>query len=130
MKCCCSATKTKNFNFGGENMLDKPSTMDLTKPLNDAFHIKLPDSKELTVELIQVNRFGEGKTGKGKSRKDRYKEDNGKREPFSILFRGPLQVYLPQSIYTVEHPKMGRIDIFLVPVGPDKKGMLFEAVFT
>ena len=37
---------------------------------------------------------------------------------------------LPQSIYEVVHDEMGVYEIFLVPVGPDGKGMVYEAIFT
>ena len=52
------------------------------------------------------------------------------REPFSLLFRGPLDVVLPQRIYPLEHPDMGRFELFLVPIGPDAEGMRYEAVFS
>lgn len=50
-------------------------------------------------------------------------------EPFSVFFRGPRTVVLPQRIYRLEHERMGTMEIFLVPVGPDEKGMRYEAVF-
>jgi hypothetical protein len=36
---------------------------------------------------------------------------------------------LPQAIYQLEHDRMGTMDIFLVPIGPDGQGMGYEAVF-
>jgi uncharacterized protein DUF6916 len=52
-------------------------------------------------------------------------------EPFSVYFRGPRQPVLPQAIYRLEHPVLGTLDLFLVPIGPDPKegGMVYEAVF-
>jgi hypothetical protein len=50
-------------------------------------------------------------------------------EHFAILFRGPLAPFLPQRTYRVEHEKLGSLDIFLVPLGPDEEGMQYEAVF-
>ena len=50
-------------------------------------------------------------------------------QPFSVHFRGHRQSYLPQAIYRLEHERMGTMDIFLVPIGPDEKGMRYEAVF-
>jgi hypothetical protein len=52
------------------------------------------------------------------------------RRPFSIILRNQDDVILPQRIYHVEHEKMGRLDLFLVPVGPDGEGMQYEALFT
>jgi hypothetical protein len=50
-------------------------------------------------------------------------------QPFSVYFRGPRQPVLPQAIYRVENDRMGTMDIFLVPIGPDGQGMGYEAVF-
>ena len=48
---------------------------------------------------------------------------------FSLLFRGPLDVLLPQRIYPLDHPEMGRLDLFLVPVAQKKDGYRYEAFF-
>lgn len=56
--------------------------------------------------------------------------DGPRKQPFSIYLRtasrGPV---LPQRIYQLEHKKMGTMEIFLVPIGPDAQGMRYEAVF-
>ncbi len=49
---------------------------------------------------------------------------------FSVIWRGPAAPILPQSIYAVEMPDGERYDLFRVPVGKDKEGILYEAVFT
>ena len=52
------------------------------------------------------------------------------REPFSLLFHGPPEPVLPQRIYPLEHPELGKLELFLVPIGPDPNGtMQYEAVF-
>ncbi len=50
-------------------------------------------------------------------------------EQFSLVFRGPPQPALTQRIYTLEHPDMGKLELFLVPVGLDESGRLYEAFF-
>jgi hypothetical protein len=53
-------------------------------------------------------------------------------QPFSVYFFQEVpRPVLPQSIYAMEHEAMGRFEIFIVPVGPhpQRKGMLYEAVF-
>jgi hypothetical protein len=50
-------------------------------------------------------------------------------ERFSIFFAGPGDRYLPQRVYTLQHEHMGTFDLFLVPVGQDQRGFLYEAVF-
>lgn len=54
----------------------------------------------------------------------------GGRQPFSLTFRGPPEPELPQAIYRLEHADLGALEIFIVPIGKDAGGMLYEAVFT
>jgi hypothetical protein len=51
------------------------------------------------------------------------------RDPFSVVFRGPPGVVLEQRIYRIDHPSMGTLELFIVPIGPDDSGMCYEAVF-
>lgn len=53
----------------------------------------------------------------------------GRDEPFALVFRGPRHP-VPQEIHRVEHPELGRFDLFLVPIGPDALGNRYEAVFS
>lgn len=60
-------------------------------------------------------------------------------ESFSLVFRGPAGVPLPQMMYTFEHDEIGTFALFfvpigtfalfIVPIGPDDGGLLYEAVF-
>jgi hypothetical protein len=51
-------------------------------------------------------------------------------EPFSIVFLGPSGDALPQATYTLQHPDLGDLAMFLVPIGPDRAGQQqYEAVF-
>ncbi|WP_133296142.1 DUF6916 family protein [Zooshikella ganghwensis] len=61
----------------------------------------------------------------------------GGRDQFSLLFKARDEILLPQKTYHLEHEKMGRLDIFLVPIGhecPEDQGgqafYLYEAIFT
>jgi len=51
------------------------------------------------------------------------------RAPFSLLFHGPKEGWLRQGTYTFEHDAMGRMDIFVVPLGADAEGMRYEVIF-
>jgi len=53
----------------------------------------------------------------------------GAARPFSLLFRGPREGFLPQRTYRVEHVALGTLDIFIVPIGLDPSGYRYEAVF-
>ena len=55
--------------------------------------------------------------------------NNEKQECFSAYFSGPAEKGLIQGSYVMDHEKMGRLHIFLVPVAKDEKGFQYEAVF-
>ena len=48
---------------------------------------------------------------------------------FSLLFQGPDNAPVAQGTYKLEHDKLGALDIFLVPVGKDAKGVEYQAIF-
>lgn len=50
-------------------------------------------------------------------------------EQFAITFRGPLDAFLMQRTYTMEHPQMGTFDLFLVPIRQQQDGFYYEACF-
>jgi hypothetical protein len=49
---------------------------------------------------------------------------------FSLIFVAPKGPWLPQATYLVEHPALGMMEIFLVPIGPTQGGNGYQAVFT
>jgi hypothetical protein len=56
--------------------------------------------------------------------------DGVERQQFSLVFRGPAEVPLPQGTYTVTHAELGRLELFLVPIGADADGLRYEAAFS
>jgi hypothetical protein len=54
-----------------------------------------------------------------------------RRQPFSLVFRGPKDRLLDQRIHTLEHNRLGRLGLFLVPIGPgaDGNGLYYQAIF-
>ncbi len=78
--------------------------------LNSTFRLHHgPATTEL--ELVEVS---DGSTGRHVS--------------FALLFRGPHQPLHPQQIYPFEHDRLGRFDLFIVPVKRDAHGLYYEAV--
>jgi hypothetical protein len=77
----------------------------------------------LPLELVEVQQasYAEDPAAVGPS---------GRREPFTLLFRGPRSPYVRQGTFRLEHDRMGTLEIFLVALGPDGAGMRYEAVFT
>ena len=99
-------------------MLDKLQSADFSPHLYETFFAQTFASKPVAFELIDVTELGPAPA-----------DDNRQRRPFSIVFRGPTDVHLPQRIYTLENHEMGSMDLFLVPIGRDGQGMRYEAIF-
>jgi hypothetical protein len=51
------------------------------------------------------------------------------RTPFSLILVGPGEPVLPQQIYRLQNATLGPLDIFLVPIARDERGVRYEAVF-
>lgn len=49
--------------------------------------------------------------------------------PFTVVLQGPLDKPLSQGTFAVEHPRRGRVDLFLVPIARSAAGIDYEAVF-
>ena len=91
--------------------------------VGETFRIRARPEHELEAELIEARALGGGPS--------RAPSDGSpRRAPFSLSFRTSLTAPLPQSIYEVAHDELGSYEIFLVPIGPDGKGMVYEAIFT
>ena len=81
--------------------------------LNSKFRIPLQPSGAVELELMEV--VGTLSTPR--------------QEQFSLFFRGPADLYLPQMTYHMRHDAMGELDLFIVPIGRDPEGFRYEAVF-
>jgi len=103
--------------------LDQLTSADFVPYLHRKFKIyyispRLYDAElELEIELVEIKDFPKKWAG-----------PSG-RQPFSIFFRGPCDLSLPQNTYKIEHEKIGTFALFLVPVVPDESGNIYEAVF-
>lgn len=51
------------------------------------------------------------------------------RAPFSLTFHGPVEPRLQQGMHALEHPAVGPIELFLVPVGLSADAAVYEVVF-
>ena len=49
--------------------------------------------------------------------------------PFALTHRGPRNWPLGQGTYPLLHPEHGRVDRFMVPMGPDSVGLCYEITF-
>ena len=99
------------------SVLESLTISDFAPRVGELFSIGGADGVSFEAELVEATPVGEAARP-------------GRRVPFSLVFRGPPGVVLPQRIYRVDHPDLGGLDIFLVPIGPDASGMRYQAVFT
>lgn len=99
-------------------MLERLQAATFEPLVGDAVRVCPGDGEPLSMEIARVQGLG-GESG-------------DRRQPFSLLFRGPAEPVLPQAIYRIEHPRLGELDLFLVPIGPEPDGdarILYEAIF-
>src|SRR5262245_19322718 len=101
---------------GSSLMLESLTAESFTQRLGERFRVHARPEMAIDVELIEANVLGASNASR--------------RAPFSILFRGPLSPVWPQRTYRLDHDAMGSFDLFLVPVGPDATGMVYQAIFT
>ncbi len=94
-------------------MLEKLACEDFQAWVGQSFRVDV-QAESVEMELLESSELGQG-TG---------------RKSFSVLFRGPADKVLAQATYPVTGGDLEQAPLFLVPVGPDKEGMLYEAVFT
>jgi len=75
--------------------------------------------KEFALRLVRAEKLGVRGTSV-----------ENKERPFSLLFRGPLELPLPQGMHSLAHENHPLDGIFLVPVAGDEGHAWYEAVFT
>ncbi|MFN2165802.1 MAG: DUF6916 family protein [Anaerolineae bacterium] len=104
-------------------MLEQLTANDFEQHLNATFTIRVdlidPAYPAMDTTLVSVSSLGRAP-----------EPDEDRRQAFSLLFLGPDQPILNQRLFAVDSDALGRLDLFLVPVGPGKGGMQYEAVFT
>ena len=103
-------------------MLDQLTVDDFIGHMNATFRVNMGSGEVIDLELIDAKTIGEGR---------RPASAGMRQQPFSLIFRGPRDPMLPQRIYPVEHPTLGWLTIFLVPIGPegDPTGLHYQAIF-
>lgn len=93
--------------------------------INTSFRLEVEGIGRVELVLEEVNDLGPRPDLGDFATRDR---------TFALIFRGCLlgaerNLYLRQGTYPLEQETLGRIDMFLVPLGPDKAGMRYEAIF-
>lgn len=109
-------------------MLDRLTSADFLPYLHQTFRLYPQgditggehevSGESLECELIEVSELGRAPDGTA---------PDDRRRSFSLVFRGPF--LLPQRIYTLEHEALGRLALFLVPIGAFQGYIHYQAVF-
>jgi uncharacterized protein DUF6916 len=102
-----------------ELSLQQVSLGDFSPHLGTRFQVDLDGQGALEVELIEAVALRPRSGGRISLRS----------EPFSLVMRGPLSPVLNQRIHRLSHEALGKIEVFLVPIGPDEVGQRYEAIF-
>lgn len=88
--------------------------------IGDSFDLLFADGSRHPLELTEVRDIFVGGNREGK------------RQAFALGFLGSSTAYVQQATHVFEHPALGRLGFFLVPLGPAQKTgrMQYEAIFT
>ena len=99
-------------------------TLDLFEPhVGSSFQILFNGEPALELKLVEA----EDLTDAG-----RWRDPSVRSQPLSLIFHGPLTPVAHQSNYALNHAQLGQLQIFLVPIGPDRKtrlNMPYQAIF-
>ncbi|HZT57421.1 MAG TPA: hypothetical protein VFA21_02230 [Pyrinomonadaceae bacterium] len=98
-------------------MPEQHTQAEFSEHLNTKFRVLAEAPRPVELELVEV-----------KGWTTRPEEEQGM-ERFSLVFRGPSDIFVPQQTYRLAHDRMGEMDIFLVPVARESDGFRYEAVF-
>src|SRR5882762_3981048 len=97
------------FVEGDRSMPARLTELEFSQHVGTKFHRNV-DQREIELELTEVKGYTS------------LAIEQGGMERFSIFFAGPGDPFLPQKVYSLEHERMGEVEIFLVPVAGDGKG--------
>ena len=103
--------------MSSEIALNELKESDFQPLINSEFSCSVDNDDSQSFELVEVSLVGSAPEG-------------DQRQAFSLVFRGRNTDSPAQQLYQLEHSQLGQLEIFLVPIGSDQTGMLYEAVFT
>ncbi len=99
-------------------MLKTLTLSDFSPTVGSSFQVRTEPNVALELELLEAVNLGAASIS-----------SSTRSESFSLLFKGPNDVMLPQQICPMNHPELGELSIFLVPVAREADGMRYEAIF-
>ena len=81
--------------------------------VGSSFVLKLADSQEVDLELVEVSEL----------------KERPHQVSYSLVFLTPKSSPVDQGLYDLRHERLGEMQIFLVPIGMDDDRMKLESVF-
>jgi hypothetical protein len=96
-----------------QQKLENLTSRTFFETLKSSYTLALPGHAAITLELFEVEE----------------KNYSPRLEQFSLLFRGPVSPQIPQATHRLRHDRLGEVDLFLVPVGTDAEGTVYQSVF-
>ena len=107
-----------------ESSLDELSFSTFATQLKAHFRVYAAPARVVELELTEATPQKEYPQQSSQPAPD---ADN---EKFSLFFRGPRNEPLEQNMFRFEHDKIGRFDLFIVPIlSRDTRYFYYEAVF-
>lgn len=97
--------------------IDQPSKQHFEQQLDSSFVLTIGEQQE-TLKLVEVSAVNSDTT------------EEGRNEPFSVVFESQSPTVYEQGTYQLSCDKLGHLDIFLVPINADENSVQYEAVFT
>ena len=109
----CIGSVIKWFFNPMETPLDKLNARLCSEQLHTKFKVRTENTPPVELELCEVSEPA----------------TLPRLELFTLVFRGPAALRLPQRIHLLEHPKLGTLPIFLTAIDGDSESISYEAVF-
>ena len=94
-------------------MIEQFNSKTFADRLHNTFQVHVPEIGTVPIELIEVTEY----------------TDQPNLEQFLLIFRGPRSPWFQQQTHALEHESLGSFELFLSPIGPDEKGMRYQAIF-
>ena len=97
-------------------MLDKLVIDDFKDRLGEEFAATAAEGRTLALTLTSVDALPA--------------PPDGRRTPFSLEFVDAARDHVPQQTVAIVHAEIGAFELFVVPLGPEQRGMRYQAIFT
>jgi hypothetical protein len=97
-----------------------PTCQQFARHIGSAFSVNVDENIHSSLELAVVEPYPAGADPL---------DESVSIPSFSLILFAKLAPHLPQGSYAMEHAALGSLQMFIVPIGLDHRGMRYEAVF-